>query len=132
MKLYRFKNKGYAFENLICSVGHNFKHGYFIAMRYPFVGFGRDIYKSKTKPRFRNLAALALLLALPYAVACIVGLVWMALYTLYTIIGAANVVEGIRETKQLGGLINIASIFCLTVFYLLGIISLVLWLLHTA
>lgn len=129
MKLNRYAGRGFAFENKIVAIGKHFDNGYFIQFLYPFVDFGKPVYQKKTKPRIKNLFALSMLFVIPYALMTLCGLLWMALYTLYTVLGAANVVNGIKESKELGGFINLVAIFCLTSFYLIGIISLILWLL---
>jgi len=128
MKLNRYAGRGFAFENKIVAIGKHFDNGYFIQFLYPFVDFGKPVYQKKTKPRIKNLVTLSILFAIPYAVLMLCGVAWMALYTIYTVLGGANVVNGIKESKELGGFINLVSIFCLTAFYLIGIISLVLWL----
>lgn len=128
MKLNRFPGKGFCFENKMVAIGKCFGKGYFVTLLYPFVGFGKEVYKSENKPRFINLILLSILFSIPYVVLAFFGALWMLLYTLYTILGAANVINGIKESKELGGLINLVSIFCLTAFYLIGIFSLILFL----
>lgn len=129
MKLNRYPGRGFAFENKIVAIGKHFENGYFIQFLYPFVDFGKPIYQKKAKPRIKNIVTLSMLFALPYALITLLGLLWMALYTMYIVLGGSNVINGIKESKELGGFINIVSIFCLTAFYLIGIISLTLWLL---
>jgi hypothetical protein len=131
MKLNRYNYKGFTFDNKIVAIGKDISNNkYFIKFLYPFVSdCGKIIYKETIKPKFRNLYALSALFFLPYLLMSLVGVAWMALYTLYTVLGGANVINGIKESKELGGFVNLVSIFCLTAFYLIGIISLTLWLL---
>lgn len=128
MILNRYPGKGFCFENKIVAIGKHFDNGYFIQFLYPFVSSGKPIYQNKTKPRLRNLAVLSMLFAIPYAVMALFGAAWMALYVLFAVLGGSNVINGIKESKELGGFINLVSIFNVTIFYLIGIISLVLWL----
>jgi len=127
MRLFR-SPKGYCFETKFAAVGKHFGKGYFITFLYPFVGYGKSIYQKVEKPKFRNLYALSAIFFLPYLAMAALGLLWMFIYTMYTVLGVANVVNGIKESRELGGLINLVAIFCLTAFYLIGVFSLIKWL----
>ena len=125
MRLTRYKNKGFVFETKICSIGKLFGKGYFIAFIYPFVDFGRDVYKSDKKPKFRNIYAIGALFFLPWILMAIAGGLYAVLYVIFLAIGGDFIINIIKDAKHSGSFTQVLSAFCLTSFYLIGIVYII-------